>query len=91
MPVSIALNKQCMICFAALNDGKVLTPQEVGSNSNRDSSRVVGTHHLGWDHVMPGHLPSPRAVMTGKDLIIVAVWDRADDNTLVDPLLGKLL
>ena len=40
---------------------------------------------------MPGHLPSPRAVMTGKDLIIVAVWDRADDNTLVDSLLGKLL
>ena len=29
--------------------------------------------------------------MTGKDLIIVAAWDRADDNTLVDPLLGKLL
>ena len=52
---------------------------------------MAAIHHLGWDHVMPGHLPSPRAVMTGKDLIIVAAWDRADDNTLVDPLLGKLL
>ena len=80
-----------MICLAALNDGKVLTPQEVGGNSNRDSPCVVGTHHLGRDHVMPGYLPSPRAVMTGKDLIIVAARDRADDNTLVDPLLGKLL
>ena len=89
MPIIFA--QQRTICLAALNDGKVLTPQEVGGNSNRDSSRVVGTHHLGWDHVMPGHLPSPRAVMTGKDLIIVAVWDRADDNTLVDSLLGKLL
>jgi hypothetical protein len=29
--------------------------------------------------------------MTGKDLIIVAARDRTDDNTLVDPLLGKLL
>ena len=91
MPVSIALNKQCMICFAALNDGKILTPQEVGGNSNRDSPCVVGTHHLGWDHVMPGHLPRLRAVVTGEDLIIVAARDRADDNTLVDPLLGKLL
>ena len=89
MPIIFA--QQRTICLAALNDGKVLTPQEVGGNSNRDSPCVVGTHHLGWDHVMPGHLPSPRAVMTGKDFIIVAVWDRADDNTLVDPLLGKLL
>ena len=83
--------QQRTICLATLNDGKVLTPQEVGGNSNRDSPCVVGTHHLGWDHVMSGHLPGSRAVMTGKNLILVAGWDRADDNTLVDPLLGKLL
>ena len=40
---------------------------------------------------MPGQLPCLCAVVTGENLIVITAWDRADDNTLIDTLLGKLL
>ena len=40
---------------------------------------------------MSGQSPRFSTIVSGKDLILLTIWNWANDNALIDALLGKLL